>query len=177
MEGLNQQKKAKMVGRPNLPKGQAKARIVPVRFKASDLKLMSYAAKASQQPLSRWIRFTIKNALKRLNISTKGGSRTMMGTAGTTYEQQVEAGKKIVREMLAKLRSELNEPRVNVLEFKVTDQDFDYDRISLVDPKRFNVVLKIEEDDLADCPADSLIRRNLEAALSAAIRSYFARKP
>ncbi len=100
-----------------------------------------------------------------------------MGTESTTYQQQVQAGKKIVREILVKLASELNEPRVNDLEFKVTDQDFDYDRISLVDPKEFNIVLKIEENDLADCPADSSIHRKLEATLNAAIRSYFSRKP
>jgi hypothetical protein len=45
------QKKAK-VGRPKLPKGTAKGRIVPVRFTADDLKEMEAAAKASYQNLS-----------------------------------------------------------------------------------------------------------------------------
>ena len=52
------QKKAK-IGRPKLPKGTAKGRIVPVRFTADDLKAMEAAAKASKQNVSEWIRSTI----------------------------------------------------------------------------------------------------------------------
>lgn len=52
------QKKTK-VGRPKLPKGEAKGRIVPVRFTGDDLKAMEQAAKASKQSLSEWIRGTI----------------------------------------------------------------------------------------------------------------------
>jgi hypothetical protein len=56
---LSQHKKAKKVGRPKLPKGEAKGRIVPVRFTADDLKAMEAAAKASDKKLSEWIRSTI----------------------------------------------------------------------------------------------------------------------
>jgi len=35
------------VGRPKLPKGEAKGRIVPVRFRAEDLKAMERAARKS----------------------------------------------------------------------------------------------------------------------------------
>jgi len=56
---LAHQKKVKKVGRPKLPKGEAKGRIVPVRFTADDLKAMALAAKASDQTLSEWIRSTI----------------------------------------------------------------------------------------------------------------------
>lgn len=52
------QKKAK-IGRPKLPKGEAKGRIVPVRFTGDDLRAMEQAAKASKQTLSEWIRGTI----------------------------------------------------------------------------------------------------------------------
>lgn len=52
------QKKAK-VGRPKMPKGEAKGRIVPVRFTADDLKLMAAAAKANNKTVSEWIRGTI----------------------------------------------------------------------------------------------------------------------
>jgi hypothetical protein len=52
------QKKAK-IGRPKLPKGEAKGRIVPVRFTADDLKAMAAAAKASDQTVSEWVRSTI----------------------------------------------------------------------------------------------------------------------
>ena len=55
---MAQQKKAKM-GRPKLPKGEAKGRIVPVRFTGDDLKAMAAKAKIADQSLSEWIRSTI----------------------------------------------------------------------------------------------------------------------
>jgi predicted HicB family RNase H-like nuclease len=56
-------KKRKKAGRPKLPKGQAKGRIVPVRFSAEDLKRIAAAAKASKQSVSEWIRSTSFAAL------------------------------------------------------------------------------------------------------------------
>ena len=56
-------RKAK-IGRPKLPKGQAKGRIVPVRFTADDLKAMAAAAKVSKQTLSEWIRSTLNAAIQ-----------------------------------------------------------------------------------------------------------------
>lgn len=53
------QPKPKRVGRPTLPKGHAKARIVPVRFKAEDIEKITKAAKAQNQTLSDWIRGTL----------------------------------------------------------------------------------------------------------------------
>jgi hypothetical protein len=55
--------KAKKPGRPKLPKGQAKGRIVPVRFTTEDLKAMEAAAKANGQILSEWIRSTVSAKL------------------------------------------------------------------------------------------------------------------
>jgi len=52
------QKKAK-IGRPKLPKGEAKGRIVPVRFTQDDIKAMATAARANKQNVSEWIRSTI----------------------------------------------------------------------------------------------------------------------
>ena len=60
---MGQQKKTKM-GRPKLPKGEAKGKIVPVRFKNDDLKLVAAKAKASDQTVSDWIRSTVHNALR-----------------------------------------------------------------------------------------------------------------
>jgi hypothetical protein len=60
---LAQQKKPKKVGRPKLPTGTAKGRIVPVRFTGDDLKAMEAAAKASNQNVSEWIRGTIHATL------------------------------------------------------------------------------------------------------------------
>jgi hypothetical protein len=42
-----------------MPKGEAKGRIVPVRFTADDLKAMEAAARAKKQNVSEWIRSTI----------------------------------------------------------------------------------------------------------------------
>lgn len=63
------QKKSK-VGRPPLPKGHAKVRIVPVRFQVENLKRMENAAKSSKQTLSEWIRSATAAAIsQRANIS------------------------------------------------------------------------------------------------------------
>jgi len=62
---LAQQKKNRKVGRPKLPKGEAKGKIVPVRFTAEDLKSMVAAAKASNQTVSEWIRGTLNAAIQR----------------------------------------------------------------------------------------------------------------
>ncbi len=100
----------------------------------------------------------------------------MIGTGNTTYEDQVNSGKQIVRGMLKELAREMNEPGLENLVFQVTDQDFDYDRISLVDSGKLRVVAKLEEDDLADCPADGSVRRRLERQVRSAIISYSARE-
>jgi hypothetical protein len=52
------QKKVK-IGRPKLPKGEAKGKIVPVRFALDDLKAIAARAKAKNQNVSEWIRSTI----------------------------------------------------------------------------------------------------------------------
>jgi len=62
---MQSQQKAKKVGRPKLPKGEAKGRIVPVRFNATDLKLVTAAAKASNQTVSDWIRSKVNAAIQR----------------------------------------------------------------------------------------------------------------
>lgn len=49
------QKKAK-IGRPKLPKGEAKGRIVPVRFRKDDLRVIERLARGSRQTVSEWIR-------------------------------------------------------------------------------------------------------------------------
>ena len=61
---MAQQKKNKKVGRPKLPKGEAKGRIVPVRFAGDDLKAITAAAKANKQTVSEWIRSTLNAAIQ-----------------------------------------------------------------------------------------------------------------
>jgi hypothetical protein len=55
--------KRKKIGRPKLPKGEAKGRIVPVRFNTQDLKRIESAARANHQTVSEWIRGAITNAM------------------------------------------------------------------------------------------------------------------
>ena len=100
----------------------------------------------------------------------------MTGTGNTTYEEQVNSGKQIVKGMLKEFAKEMNQPGLENLVFQVTDQDFDYDRISLVDTGKLRIVAKLEEDDLADCPADGTVRRRLERQVRSAVISYSARE-
>ena len=57
--------KARKVGRPKLPKGEAKGRIVPVRFTADEIKAVAKSAKASKKTVSEWIRSTLHAAVQR----------------------------------------------------------------------------------------------------------------
>jgi len=50
------------IGRPKLPKGEAKGRIVPVRFNAGEVKRITAAANARNQKVSEWIRSTLNAA-------------------------------------------------------------------------------------------------------------------
>ncbi len=63
LEALAQPKKSRKPGRPQLPKGQAKGRIVPVRFNPEDLKRVSSAAKAEGKTISEWIRSAVNAAI------------------------------------------------------------------------------------------------------------------
>jgi hypothetical protein len=54
--------KVKKVGRPKLPKGEAKGKIVPVRFTHETLKAV---AKLNNQTVSEWIRITVGNAIQQ----------------------------------------------------------------------------------------------------------------
>jgi hypothetical protein len=57
------QPKPKKIGRPKLPKGEAKGRIVPMRFNPADMKRIEATARASQQTVSEWIRGTVTAAM------------------------------------------------------------------------------------------------------------------
>ena len=60
---MAKQTKAK-IGRPKLPKGEAKGRIVPIRLNPQDVKRVEMAAKASQKTVSEWIRGAITMAME-----------------------------------------------------------------------------------------------------------------
>jgi predicted HicB family RNase H-like nuclease len=59
------QQKTKKPGRPKLPKGEAKGRIVNVRLAADHLKLVEAQAKAKKQTVSEWIRSTLNAAVQQ----------------------------------------------------------------------------------------------------------------
>lgn len=61
---MPRQPKPRPVGRPKLAKGEAKGKIVPIRFNADDLKKVTAAAKAKKKSVSEWIRSTINAALE-----------------------------------------------------------------------------------------------------------------
>lgn len=55
--------KAKKRGRPPLPKGHVKGKIVPVRLNDEELRLFTKAAdKSEHESLSSWIRHTLRQA-------------------------------------------------------------------------------------------------------------------
>jgi predicted HicB family RNase H-like nuclease len=55
--------KPKRVGRPVLPKGNAKAATLRVRSTPNELRSYEIAAKAAKQSLSEWIRNTLNAAV------------------------------------------------------------------------------------------------------------------
>jgi hypothetical protein len=57
---------AKKRGRPSLPKGHVKGKIVPMRLTNAELKLFSKATKADgHDTLSSWMRHTLNAAAER----------------------------------------------------------------------------------------------------------------
>jgi uncharacterized protein (DUF1778 family) len=63
---VNNKKSTKKLGRPKLPKGAAKGRIVPVRLSDEELKLFTKAANASEhKTLSGWIRHSLREVATR----------------------------------------------------------------------------------------------------------------
>ena len=61
---MSRQRKTKKLGRPPLPKGQAKGRIVPMRLTSAEAASFVKAAKARKQTLSEWIRSTLHAAIE-----------------------------------------------------------------------------------------------------------------
>jgi hypothetical protein len=63
---VSEKKSTKKMGRPKLPKGEAKGKIVPVRLNAEELKLFTKAASVSEhKTLSSWIRHSLREAATR----------------------------------------------------------------------------------------------------------------
>src|SRR5437879_13546012 len=62
---LAQQKKNKKLGRPKLPKGEAKGRIVPVRLKPEDPKAIEAAATPNNETVPEWEHGTIHDTIQQ----------------------------------------------------------------------------------------------------------------
>jgi uncharacterized protein (DUF1778 family) len=56
--------KPRKVGRPKLPKGQAKAAPIQVRLNGDDRRRVEKAAKSQKQTVSEWIRSTLNAAME-----------------------------------------------------------------------------------------------------------------
>jgi len=59
------QKKRKP-GRPKLPKGEAKDKIVPVRFTKAEAEQLAEAARRNDQTLSEWVRRAVLGTPKNM---------------------------------------------------------------------------------------------------------------
>lgn len=59
------EKKARKVGRPRLPKGEARGKITPIRFQNDERAAFEKAAKREGLTLSEWIRQTLKQAVEK----------------------------------------------------------------------------------------------------------------
>ncbi len=78
--------KPKKVGRPMLPKGEAKGKIVPVRFNADDLKQVTAAAKVSKQTISEWMRRILVDF--KMSGDDWNKVMAMFGKARTEYSRR-----------------------------------------------------------------------------------------
>lgn len=57
--------KRKGPGRPKLPRGWAKSRILPIRFSDDDIKAIAARATEKRQSVSEWVRNTITAVLEQ----------------------------------------------------------------------------------------------------------------
>jgi predicted HicB family RNase H-like nuclease len=57
------QPKPRKPGRPKLPKGEAKGKVIGLRLSVEEVKTISAAAKSKKQTLSEWIRSTLEASL------------------------------------------------------------------------------------------------------------------
>ena len=100
----------------------------------------------------------------------------MTAQPGAVYAEQIEQGKKIVRDLLATLASTLKQSRITGFSFFETSQDFDRNQVSLVESEDHNrIIVKLEVKDLADAPATAQTRRKLEQIITEAVTEYCKR--
>ncbi len=93
---------------------------------------------------------------------------------GQRINQQMEAGKTIIRDNINEISKEFNRPYINEFSFDTSQMDFDCDRISILDIDR-RVVMKVSEKKLTDIPSLKTpeVRLEFDARLRAAVISHF----
>lgn len=96
-----------------------------------------------------------------------------MGNGEDSYQEQVEAGKRFVKETLTELATQLKRPDIDNFEFLSTDKDFDNDQLSIFDPSKRRVVGKVARNDLADCMTTPVVKRRLADEINSAVRAYY----
>jgi ribosomal protein L37AE/L43A len=57
-------KKARKVGRPRMPKGEAMGKIVPVRFTREDMQALALVTAATNQTISVWVRSVVRRSFR-----------------------------------------------------------------------------------------------------------------
>ena len=72
-------KKKRKPGRPRLPKGEAKGKIVPIRLTKAEADLLAEAAKRDDEILSEWLRCAVlaasKDGVTRRLVANEGSQR------------------------------------------------------------------------------------------------------
>src|SRR5437588_11123412 len=99
------QKKAK-VGRPRMPKGTTKGRIVPVCFTPEDLRNLNKAAKADKQGLSEWIRKTLRGQKMETWIKVRKDGKQVTFSYRETGRDQAAMTAKVEGDVFSQLREE-----------------------------------------------------------------------
>ena len=56
--------KPKKMGRPKLPKGEAKGKLIALRLSADDVKRITATSKAKKQSVSEWMRSALNAAME-----------------------------------------------------------------------------------------------------------------
>jgi hypothetical protein len=125
----------------------------------------------AEAPLRRRRRSITAMAIRELDMKT---IRQQIEEDGQRINQQMEAGKKIIRNNFSEISKEFNRPDINEFSFDTNDSDFDCDRISILDMDR-RVVMKVSEKKLTDIPSPKTpeVRLEFEARLRAAVIFHF----
>jgi hypothetical protein len=82
---LAQQKQSRKVGRPKLPKGEAKGRIVPVRFTPNELRAMGLSARLRKESISEWLRRVLPREAKHKGYNIQLTTRPAKPDGFTTF--------------------------------------------------------------------------------------------